>query len=123
MDLDEAVKKFANDFSMIPTDLIIKAYKDTPEELECLNSPEYFEERYIDSWPADWGTMFVPNDWTDREWIKNNIEAVEEIGFIIYSCDCFEILLGINSGGHCFYEAYWKPLYLKRGLEWHKNTA
>jgi len=119
MTLDEAVKKFAKDFSSIPTELIKKAYKDDPENLVCLNSEEYFEEHYLEYFPAIWGWMFKADDWTDEEWIRKNVKAVEEIGFIIYECEYCGILLGMNSCGHDFYEAYWKPLYLKRGLEWH----
>jgi hypothetical protein len=52
MTLEEAVKKFADDFSNIPTGLITQAYKDNPEELECLNTPEFLEEIYLDCWPA-----------------------------------------------------------------------
>ena len=31
MTIDEAVKRFANDFNEIPTALIIQAYKENPE--------------------------------------------------------------------------------------------
>ena len=48
MTLDEAVKKFAKDFSNIPTELIKKAYQDEPENLVCLNSEKYFEERPLE---------------------------------------------------------------------------
>jgi hypothetical protein len=121
MTLDEAVKKFAKDFSSIPTELIKKAYKDDPENLICLNSEEYFEERPLEYFPAMWGCMFKCDDWTDEEWIKKNIDEVEKIGFIIYECEYCGILLGMNSCGHDFYEAYWQPLYLKRGLAWHER--
>jgi|GEM_PF-6449648 len=119
MDLDDAVKKFAKDFSVIPTGLIQKAYKDNPEDLECLNSEEYFEERPLEYFPAMWGWMFRCEDWTDEEWIRRNIGEVEKIGFLIYDCEFCGILLGMNSCGHDFYQSYWKPLYLARGLSWH----
>jgi len=121
MTLDEAVKKFAKDFSNIPTELVKKAYKDEPENLVCLNSEKYFEERPLEYWPAMWGWLFKCNDWTDEEWIKRNIDKVEEIGFIIYDCEYCGILLGMNSCGHDFYESYWQPLYLARELQWHEK--
>ena len=31
-----------------------------------------------------------------------------------------ELILGLNSGGHDFYEAYWIPLYELLGYGWHK---
>ena len=121
MTLDEAVKKFAKDFSNIPTELIKKEYQDEPENLVCLNSEKYFEERPLEYWPAMWGWLFKCNDWTDEEWIKRNIGKVEEIGFIIYDCEYCGILLGMNSCGHDFYESYWQPLYLARDLQWHEK--
>ena len=87
MTLDEAVKKFVKDFSVIPTGLIQAAYRDHPEDLECLNSEEYFEDRELECWPAMWGWMFKCEDWTDEQWIRRNIKAVEKIGFIIYECE------------------------------------
>ena len=120
MTIDEAVKKFADDFSAIPTGLIIQAYKENPENLECLNTSEFLDNIYLDYWPAMWGWLFKCRDWTDEEWIRRNISKVEEIGFIIYDCEHCGILLGINSAGHDFYEAYWKPLYFARNLKWHE---
>ena len=123
MTLDEAVKRFAKDFAGIPTQLIIKAYRDDPENLECLNSQSFFEERGLEYWPAMWGWMFKPSDWTDEEWIMRNIEEVEKCGFLIYECEFCGILLGIDSAGHNFYESYWRRLYLARGLSWHEEKS
>ena len=69
MTLEEAIKKFVKDFSNIPTSLIREVYKNNPEELECLNSEKYFEERPLEYFPAMWGWMFHPDDWTDEEWM------------------------------------------------------
>jgi hypothetical protein len=44
MTLEEAVRLWVTrEFSFIPTSLVLKAYKDNPEELELLSSeyPEY----------------------------------------------------------------------------------
>ena len=123
MTLEEAVKKFVKDFSNIPTSLIREVYKNNPEELECLNSEKCFEERPLEYFPAMWGWMFHPDDWTDEEWIKRNIDKVEEIGFIIYEYEHCGILLGINGVGFNFYDAFWTPLYKRRGLKWHDEEV
>ena len=118
MTIEEAVKEWVRDFSLIPTRVIQKLYRDKPEELELLSGgfPEL-------DWPAGWGTLFAPNDPTDRRWIQEHIDEVEECGFIVYSCDEFEILLGIDGCGYSFYPAHWEPLYKKRGLQWHKSKT
>jgi len=122
MTIEEACKKWvARDFSSIPTQLIIKAYKDNPEELECLNSEDYFDDRPLYHWPATWGWLFHPDDSTDERWISENIQEVEECGFLIYESDECGILLGIDGMGFDFYEAFWIPLYKARGLQWHSE--
>ena len=119
--LKEAVKIFVKDFSNIPASLLIEAYKYHPEDLECLNSPEFLEETYIESWPAMWSTLFCPNNHTDEAWIRNNIDKVEEIGLLVYDCQHCGILIGMNSAGHSFVDSYWLPLYKARGLSWHSE--
>jgi hypothetical protein len=112
MTLEEAVRLWVTkEFSFIPTSLVLKAYKDNPEELELLSS-EYPEYAY----PCAHGWMFHPDSSLDEEWIRENIEDIEELGFLIYDTEETGILLGIDAGGFDFYEAFWIPLYKKRGL-------
>jgi hypothetical protein len=120
--LEEAVQRFMKDFSCIPASLLIDAYKDNPYELECLNSPEFLEETYIESWPAMWGTLFKADDHTDEVWIRNNIDKIEEIGLLVYDCKHCGILIGMNSAGHSFLDSYWLPLYRARQLNWHSEN-
>jgi hypothetical protein len=122
MTLDEAVKRFVRDFSNIPASLLIEAYKDHPEDLECLNTPEFLESIELEAWPAMWSTLFSPNDWTDEHWIRNNIDKVEEIGLLVYDCQHCGILIGMNSAGHSFFDSYWQPLYKARQLNWHSEN-
>jgi hypothetical protein len=121
MTIKEAVKKFAGDFDSIPAGLIIKAYKDDPENLECLNTPEFLENIYLECWPAMWGWLFRSSDWTDEEWIKCNIEKVEACGFLIYNCEYCGILLGVNGCGYNFHDTHWLRLYKARELSWHNE--
>jgi hypothetical protein len=119
MDIDEAIKRFAKDFSSIPTNLVKKAFQDDPENLECLNSIEYLEENPLEYFPAMWGWMFRCNDWTDEQWIRTHITEVESCGFVIYDSDETGILLGVNGAGYDFYDSHWKSLYIARQLNWH----
>jgi hypothetical protein len=98
MTLEEAVKLWVDrDFSNIPTMLIKKAFKDNFEELELLSS-EYPELDY----PAGWGWMFHPECRLDEEWIRENVNEVEECGFIVYDSDETGILLGVDGCGYDF---------------------
>ena len=119
MTLNEAVKLWVDrDFSSIPTELIKRAFKDNFEELELLSN-EYPELDF----PACWGWMFHPECSVDEEWIRKNIEDVEECGFLIYDSDETGILLGIDGAGYDFYSSHWIPLYKKRGLKGHDEEA
>jgi hypothetical protein len=122
MTIDEAVRKFANDFNNVPTQLITEVYKNNPDGLLCLNSEDFMDDDFYSYWPCAWGTMFSPRDWTDREWIKNHVDEVEKCGFTVFECEYYEILLGLNSAGYDFFEAHWKPLYLSRRLSWHDEA-
>ena len=98
MTLEEAVRLWVNkEFSFIPTGLVLKAYKDNPEELELLSS-EYPEYAY----PCAHGWMFHPDFSIDEDWIRENIEEVEECGFLVYDSEEAGILLALDSGGYDF---------------------
>ena len=116
---EEAVKLWVGrDFANIPTELIKRAFKDNPDELEMLSS-EYPDLDY----PAGWGTMFHPECSLDEEWIRENIEEVEQCGFLVYDSIETGILLGVDGCGYDFYQAHWTPLYRRRGLRWHERKA
>ena len=117
MTLEEAVRLWTSrDFSAIPTELIKKAYKENPEELELLSStwPEL-------DFPAGWGYMFRPDNSLDEQWIRDNIDIVESIGFLVYDAEETGILLGVDGMGYCFVDAHWTPLYKARQLNWHSE--
>jgi hypothetical protein len=119
MTLEEAVKLWVTrDFSNIPTVLIKKAFKNNYDELELLSS-EFPQLDY----PAGWEYMFHPECLLDEEWITDNIEEVEECGFLVYYSEETGILLGVDGCGYDFYSSHWIPLYKKRGLRWHKEEA
>jgi hypothetical protein len=116
MNIEEACKKWVGrDFSSIPTQLIKRAYKDDYYDLELLTS-----EEPVYDYPAAWGWMFHPDDTTDQRWIKENLQDVEDCGFLVYESDECGILLAIDGAGYDFYENHWIPLYKARGLKWHQ---
>ena len=140
-ELDACKRWINNDFDNIPNQLITRAYRDNPEDLQLLaggrlvcancgadkedhddeqcDDPEYSNEPPYD-WPAMWGTLFHPATSFDEDWIRENLDAVAECGILVYDADETGILLAIDGAGYDFYEAHWLPLYRARGLNWHK---
>jgi len=107
------------DFSMIPTDLILRAYQDSLDEIQILVDPlnEYDEIPII---PA-WGWVFMPLDPIDQRWFEHNAQEVyEKTGVIVYYAPDIGIYLGIDGAGYDFYECHWLPLYRLRELRWHE---
>lgn len=146
--LKEAVQKFVGDFNHIPQELIKKAYPNWYDELSFLSTvkecaecgcTEFFAEGGENEGDEDihtcsscgctdfhnrhdmpmWGTFFNPKDTVDAHWIRENLDVMEELGIWVIDEEECGILLGMDSAGHDFYEAYWTPLYKARGLKWH----
>ena len=86
------------------------------EESFASCDPSYEREDNIPMW----GTLFQP-PYGDRDWFRDMAQTIyEETGVLVYENEHYDILLGINSCGHCFYQSYWIPLYKLRGLKWHE---
>lgn len=82
---------------------------------ECESGRELMNE---DTKPM-WGTLFQPQ-YMDRDWFRNNAQKIyDETGVLVFENEDYDIIIGINSAGHDFYEAYWTKLYIMRGFEWH----
>ena len=118
MDQKEACSKWIHEFSLISTSLIIKAFKDDPDELEILSS-----EYPVYAWPCAHGWMFHPEYESDEEWIREHVEDVESCGFLVYDSEETGILLGVDGGGYSFMDEHWLPLYAARGLQWHDTPC
>jgi hypothetical protein len=78
-----------------------------------------YESKCEDYYPM-WGTIFECEDnWLGEE-ILNNIESVQNIGFIVMDdFDELNVCLGVAGAGYSFYDAHWTPLYDLLGLQWH----
>lgn len=72
-----------------------------------------------------WGTMWSFGDSADDWWLEegDGIQAMSECGFRIYEHEEFGYFFGIDAAGFDFYDAFWLPLYNKRGLQWHDESA
>lgn len=113
----EATKRWLKDFSLIPTDLIVRAYKNNLEDI-IIVAPKDEDTPLIPMY----GYVFVPEDPTDKKWLEKNAEKIaKKCDVIIYYTDEIGYYIGIDGAGYDFYEAHWVPMYRLRGLEWHKQ--
>lgn len=69
-----------------------------------------------------WGTLWAFDDSADIYWLESDegIVAMSDCGFRVFHHDDFGYFFGIDGAGYDFYEDHWIPLYLGRGLHWHK---
>ena len=104
----EEVSAWVNGFNQIPTDVVAKLMQIDIESVRELTTVE--EDEYPEYLPM-WGTMWTLSDSLLEEWIKENIEIMQELGFRVYESEDLGILLGIDGAGYSFYEAHWIPLY------------
>lgn len=144
--IEEATKKWMGEWNAIPQDLIKKAYpmmeedglstlssrtecshcgevkftKNEDDESICTNCDEVDSETTQYGLPM-WGTMWTFGTNLDDEWVKENLDIMNECGIWVFESDELGILLGIDGAGYDFYESHWIPLYKARGLQWHKE--
>lgn len=117
-----AKKMILENTAEMPLWIFDKLYNDGDiEDIELLNFEVMDEDEIedIDYYPS-WGTVFRVTSDLFKEKIKANMEAVNDLGLLIYN-DYLnnEMYIGIDGGGYDFYEAYWEPLYKIFGFKWH----
>lgn len=126
--------------------LTSKYEPDEPDKEECTSEREYqnemkiykeelesFEEytKAYEKWESDslnnfptWGTIFECKSKDDANRIRDNINEVQEMGFIILDdFDELDLCLGVDGGGYNFYEAHWSKLYDFLGMKWHDEEV
>lgn len=87
----------------------------------CRSADAFDVDRY-DAMPM-WGTMWSFDDPCDIHWMEeeDGVRVMSELGFRVYYHEEWGYFFGIDGAGFDFYEAYWIPLYKKRGLHWHDS--
>lgn len=90
--------------------------------------PENYISVERDSFLPMWGTMWTFSDSCDEEWANGeylgpHLQEMADCGFRIYESEDFGIIFGIDGCGYDFYSSHWCPLYIARGLKWHKEEA
>ena len=119
--LDEAVRKWVNQFNRIPSRIIEKLHEFGDEIIEITPPIDNEAEFYYNSLLPIWGTMWAFDDPADNQWLddKNNQKAMADCGFRIYKQEDLGYIFGIHGAGYDFFGAHWIPLYKARGLMWH----
>ena len=73
-----------------------------------------------------WSTMWSFGDKLDEDWLlgrycESHLQEMADCGFRIFEQEDFGVIFGIDGCGYDFYSEHWCPLYLARGLHWHKE--
>jgi len=115
----EASKEWQERFCQVPTKQVIEAKF-------CQDGPEIFrlgKKMPKASWPCIWRCLYSPKDDADHTWILQNIETVEDCGFVVYQSEQGFSLLGVDSYTKELVDFYFYNLYMERGLMWHKKAG
>ena len=120
MSIQEAARKWVNEFNAIPQSILVKLVNIDPDEVEELTpfTDEEFDD-LLDFFPM-WSTLWSMTDSTDIEWLEGHLQEMKDCGFRIYRQEDYGYIFGIDGCGYDFYEAHWIPLYQARGLKWHE---
>lgn len=90
----------------------------------CYAKADELEVSFFEPLPM-WGTMWSFSDNLDQYWLeeRGGLEEMSKCGFRIFEHDFYGCYFGIDGAGYDFYEQHWIPLYLARGLKWHKEAV
>lgn len=120
MNIEEATKKWVNEWDAIPTEAVgVLINHDIDNGLESYMITE--ESDYMHGYPVAWGTMWTFRSLLDAEWALNNADILNQCGIVAYYTESLGVVFGIDGAGYDFYGEHWIPLYKKRGLKWHKD--
>lgn len=113
----EATLAWVHEFNAIETGMIKELMNNRPWDWRECDEPSGYHEQM-----PMWGTMWSFSDSTDKYWLEelNGLQSMTELGFRVYESNDYGYFFGIDGAGFDFYEAYWIPLYQKRGLHWHE---
>ena len=114
----DAVYHWVETFDAIPQDLLIE-WNESKDGYGLRRLTPYKKDTE-DYYPM-WGTMWSFHDSTDNWWLENNLDVMNELGFVVFESEDYGYFFGIDGAGYDFYDAHWIPLYEKRGLRWSKE--
>lgn len=117
----EATHVWVEQMNAIPTDMIDRLMDSAPDEWEEVTDYELYNNSIYEKLPM-WGTMWSFGSSFDEWWLEDEgIALMSSCGFRIYCHETWGYFFGIDAAGFDFYEAFWLPLYNKRGLQWHEE--
>lgn len=95
----------------------VPSVHDDDRKSKCCNADVTLtdERGLVDAVLDDWRE----GNYEDESFASCGWQGVKGTGLLAYDLGGDELLLGSNSGGHDFYEAYWIPLYKLLGYTWH----
>jgi hypothetical protein len=110
-----AANRWVSRFNEIPTAVIAKL-----GNYDLIGSPE--EDDEVGELPGR-GCVWQFDDGFDMSWIASGegVKALVKCGFKVYEQEDFEYVFGIDGGGYDLWDCHFIPLYIERGLEWHKT--
>lgn len=112
----EATESWVREFNRFPTSMITEL----AEHRECDWQEFGDHTQYLERFPM-WGAMWQFNNAIDNWWLTEDggLEIMLALGFRLYESQSYGYFFGIDGAGFDFYKAYWIPLYMARGLQWH----
>lgn len=66
------------------------------------------------TFPSITKKMFNPRNFDDEKWFRNNLEKVEQCGFVMYESDLCGVLLGMGGCRYSISDNPWQLLYQTR---------
>lgn len=121
-ELKDAAVRWVREFNSVPTGMIDELMANREDDWQEVTEGLDIESSYYTIMPM-WGWMWQFDDESDQDWLEEEgIKKMSEIGFRIYQSEDYGYWFGIDQAGLDFWERFWIPLYLERGLKWHERS-
>lgn len=114
----EAVERWVNTFDCVDLELL----KEWNEKARDGLGLELLTSSCTEGYYPMWGYMWSFKDrWLD-DWVRENADVMDEIGFTVFDSD-FGCFIGIDGAGYNFYDAHWEKFYLATGMKWSEEDV
>lgn len=120
LDLKDAVHSWVATFDSIPVSAVekLQMFDESVTEVTEREDDEFCDGDQFPSWSTMWRFGLASDIW----WMESQgVSALSSLGFRVYESEDYGYIFGVDGGGFDFYEEYWIPLYLRRGLHWHEH--